>query len=53
MIRTERFAYADNDGQHREVMQIWGRIPATGVWTILSTQPVEIDPNRVPVFPTR
>ncbi len=53
MIKTERFAYFDNDCQHHEVLQIWARIPATGVWMIVSTQAVTIDPNRVPVFPTR
>ncbi len=53
MIKAERFAYFDNDRQYHEVLQVWAKIPATRTWMIVSTQPVVIDPNRVPVCPTR
>ena len=53
MIKTETFAYFDNDGRYHSVLQVWAQLAGTGVWTVISARPVEVDPAHVPVRPTR
>lgn len=52
-IETHELRYFDNAGTFHAVLQIWVRMPATGVSVIVSAEEIEVDPAQVPERPTR